>query len=70
MKKFPNKMIREAYESALGKVFTQSTADLSFTDQHGNKNYNHHALQWLYDQGIIQRELNYDRFVFEYKVVK
>lgn len=70
MKKFPNKVISTAYESALGKVFTQSTADGSFKDQDGNKDYNHHALQWLYHQGIIQRELNYDRFVFEYKVVK
>lgn len=70
MKNFPNKVIRKAYESALGKVFTQNSGDGSFKDQDGNKDYDHHALQWLYDRGIIQRELNYERFVFEYKVVK
>lgn len=70
MKKFPNKMIREAYESAKGKVFTQSTADLSFRDEAGCGDYNHHALQWLYHQGIMQRTFNKNRFVFEYRIVK
>lgn len=70
MKKFPNKVISAAYERALGKVFTQSTGDGSFRDQNGSKDYNHHAMQWLYDRGIIQRELNRERFVFEYRVVK
>lgn len=70
MKKFPNKMIREAYESAKGRVFTQSSADLSYRDESGSKDYNHHALQWLYDQGIMQRTLNRERYVFEYRIMK
>lgn len=70
MKKFPNKMIAEAYESAKGKVFTQLTSDMSFRDEKGCGDYNHHALQWLYDRGIMQRTLNWKKFVFEYRIVK
>jgi hypothetical protein len=70
MNKFPNKMIREAYESAKGKVFNKHAHDLSYTDQDGNKDYNHVALNWLEDQGILDRDLNRDRWVFEYRIVK
>jgi hypothetical protein len=70
MNKFPNKMIREAYESAKGKVFNKHTHDLSYTDQDGNKDYNHVAINWLEDQGILDRDLNRDRWVFEYRIVK
>lgn len=70
MKRFPNKMIAEAYEKAKGKVFTQLSSDLSFRDEKGNSDYNHHAMQWLYHKGIIKRTLSKERFVFEYRVVK
>jgi CO dehydrogenase/acetyl-CoA synthase delta subunit len=70
MKKFPNKVIRAAYESAQGKTFTQLTSDMSFRDQKGSRDYNHHALQWLVHHGIMQRTLNRNRWVFEYRIVK
>lgn len=69
MKKFPNKMIREAYESAKGKVFYLNTGDNSLSDETGSKDYNQHALQWLYHRGIMQRTIN-KNFEFEYRIVK
>ena len=70
MKKFPNNKIAEAYESAKGRVFIQSTEDLHFCDECGSKNYDHHALQWLYHQGVMERTFDSDRLIFEYRIVK
>ena len=70
MSRFPNKMIEQAYKSAKGKVFTQRTTDQTFFDENGSDQYDHQALQWLFDRGVIQRNLNLDKLVFEYRVAK
>jgi hypothetical protein len=70
MKKFPNKMIREAYESAKGKVFNKHSHDLTYIDQDGNTDYNHVALNWLEDNGVLGVELNRTRRVFEHRLVE
>ena len=63
-------MIHEAYESAKGQVFRKRSQDRSYIDQQCNTDYNHVALNWLEDQGILGRELNRDCWVFEYRIVK
>jgi hypothetical protein len=70
MKKFPNKTIRAAYESAKGKVFNKHIYDLTYIDQDDNTDYNHVALNWLEDNGVLGVELNRTRWVFEYRLVK
>ena len=70
MKKFPNKMIREAYESAKGKVFNKHSQDLTYIDQDGNTNYNHIAMNWLEDNALLGVELNKSCLVFEYRLIK
>ena len=70
MNKFPNKMIRAAYDAAKGKVFNKHTHDLTYIDQDGNTDYNHMAMNWLEDNGILGVELNMSRLVFEYRLVK
>jgi hypothetical protein len=70
MNKFPNKTIRAAYEAAKGKVFTKRSDDLTYKDQDGNNDYNHVAMNWLEDNGILGMELNRTAWVFEYQLVK
>lgn len=70
MNKFPNKMIRAAYEAAKGKVFTKRSDDLTYVDQDGNTNYNHVAMNWLEDNGILDRKLKQGPYVFEYRLIK
>ena len=70
MNKFPNKMIRAAYESAKGKMFNKHSQDLTYIDQDDNTDYNHDALNWLEDNGILGMELNRTAWVFEYQLVK
>ncbi len=70
MKKFPNKMISAAYETAKGKVFTKRSDTGAYADEVGNMDYDHHSMQWLEDKGVITRELDKGPYVFKYKVVK
>jgi hypothetical protein len=70
MQKFPNKMISQAYESAKGKVFTKSSQYHTYKDQDGNTDYNHVALNWLEDNGILGREFDRRQIVFKYRLVK
>lgn len=70
MKKFPNKMIAETYEKAIGKIFNKHTHDHTYIDQDGCEDYNHHALEWLENNGILGVKLNKERWVFEYEIVK
>lgn len=70
MRKFPNKVIAEAYEAAKGKVFTKRSDTGEYFDSYQSNAYNHVAMQWLEDRGIIARSLNRKRYVFEYRVVK
>jgi hypothetical protein len=70
MKNFPNKMIAMAYESAKGKVFRKYTANLTYIDQNNNKDYDHIALNWLEDKNILQKQLNRESWVYEYRIVK
>ena len=69
MRKFPNRVIERAYHAAQGKVFRKKTEDATYIDQDGNTDYNHVALNWLEDQGVLERELN-ENWVFEYRIVK
>ena len=70
MKTFPNKVISKAYEEAKGKVFRKHSTDLTYIDQNGNKDYNHVAMNWLEDNGILVSTLNRTAWVFEYKIAK
>lgn len=70
MKTFPNKVIAKTYENAKGKIFHKRTNDLTYIDQDGSMDYNHVALNWLEDQGILGRNLSNEKWVFEYKIVK
>ena len=70
MKKFPNKKIAKAYESAKGKVFTKNSQDFTYIDQNGCTEYDHVAMNWLEDNGILGVSLNKERWVFEYRIVK
>ena len=69
MSLFPNKMIREAYESLDGKTLTKSSAKQRFTDQDGCTKYDYHAVQWLIDNGwVVQLKYNPIKcFVFQWK---
>ena len=69
MRKFPNRVIERAYHSAQGKVFHKKTTDATYIDQDGDTDYNHVALNWLEDHGILERELNRS-WVFEYRIAK
>lgn len=68
--KWPNKVIADAYKSAKGKVFNKHTHDGTYIDQYDNEDYDHHALQWLEDRGVIECNLNRERWVFEYKIAE
>lgn len=68
--RFPNKMIQAAYDSAKNRVFHKLSTDGSYVDELGSKDYNHVALQWLEDRGILERKLNQGPWVFEYRIVK
>lgn len=70
MKKFPNKKIATAYESARGKVFTKNSSDLTYKDQTGSTDYDHIALNWLEDNGVLDSKLHHSKWVFEYRLVK
>ena len=70
MKNFPNKMIAAAYESAKGKVFHKKTKSGVYTDQYGSSKYNHTALQWLEDHGILEAKYSPLLMPTEYRIVK
>ena len=70
MPKFPNKMIQEAYQRALGHIFTYSPSFQKFTDENQNSDYNYNAMLYLKDQGMLQRmkdDLN-QCFSFKYQI--
>lgn len=70
MKKFPNKVIREAYTRAIGKTFTCRPYDQVFVDNEGKSDYNYRAMLWLKDNGILDEKMNWNRLVYEYRIVK
>lgn len=70
MKKFPNKMIASTYEVAKGKVFHKKSKGGEYTDQYGSSEYNHTALQWLEDHGILKAEYHPLLMPTEYRIVK
>lgn len=70
MKTFPNKVIQKAYEKAVGKTFTHIPSAQVFVDRDGNRDYNYRAMLWLKDQGILEEKINWDIFVYEYRIVK
>jgi hypothetical protein len=66
--KLPNKMLQDAYDAAVGKVFKWSPTNYKFTDQHGYSEYNYHAMLWLKDNGYFIQNIDHLNFVWLFKL--
>lgn len=68
--KFPNKVIENAYHKAKNHSFNVRHHVQKYVDENGNDHYDYWAMEWLFAQGILDRKLDRNTFVFVYNLVK
>lgn len=69
MSKLPNKMIQEAYDAAVGKIFTWSPTYQRFTDEHGSSDYDYSAMLWLKENNwLLEQPYDPSDFVLKFRV--
>lgn len=51
--RFPNKMVKDTYDKAIGHQFTWSPSRQVFTDENKCSTYNYWAMLWLKENGFM-----------------